>query len=128
MNRLFLLAIMLLCIKGLYAQDTTDRIFDFAEVEPQFKGGEKGMIKFIQKEVNYPEEAREKGEQGTVYIQFVVEKDGSLSNIVVLKGASQLLDEEAVRVVSKMPKWKPGKQKGKVVRVRYQIPIRFSIA
>jgi periplasmic protein TonB len=103
-------------------------IVDFAEVEPAFPGGEAEMIRFIQQNVEYPELSREMGEQGTVYIQFVVNSDGSIQDVVVLKGVSELLDKEAMRVVKKMPPWSPGEQAGKKIRVRYQIPIKFSIA
>ncbi|MBK9191323.1 MAG: energy transducer TonB [Crocinitomicaceae bacterium] len=103
-------------------------VSDFAEVDPAFPGGESAMIKFIQENVTYPELSREMGEQGTVYVQFVVHTDGSIQNVKVLKGVSELLDREAVRVIKKMPNWSPGKQDGEPVRVRYQIPINFRIA
>jgi len=103
-------------------------IVDFAEVEPAFPGGEVEMIRFIQQNVEYPELSREMGEQGTVYVQFVVNSDGTIQDVVVLKGVSDLLDKEATRVVKKMPPWSPGEQAGKKIRVRYQIPIKFSIA
>lgn len=103
-------------------------IQDFVEVDPAFPGGEAAMVQFIQKNVVYPELSREMGEQGTVYVQFVVNSDGSIQDVVVLKGVSDQLDKEAVRVVKKMPHWSPGEQAGKKVRVRYQIPIKFTIA
>jgi protein TonB len=103
-------------------------IQDFVEVDPAFPGGEAAMIKFIQQNVVYPELSREMGEQGTVYVQFVVNSDGSIQDVVVLKGVSEQLNKEAVRVVKKMPNWSPGEQAGKKVRVRYQIPIKFTIA
>lgn len=102
-------------------------IVDFAEVEPAFPGGEVAMANFIKENIEYPELAREMGEQGTVYIQFVVNSDGSIQDVVVLKGVSELLDKEATRVVKKMPAWSPGEQAGKKIRVRYQIPIKFTI-
>jgi len=83
---------------------------------------------FIQKNIVYPQIAKEKGDQGTVYLQFIVEKDGSLTNIVVLRGVSPEIDREAVRVVSAMPKWKPAKQRGKPVRVRFNTPIKFLLS
>jgi protein TonB len=103
-------------------------IQDFVEVDPAFPGGEAAMVQFIQKNVVYPELSREMGEQGTVYVQFVVNSDGSIQDVVVLKGVSEQLNKEAVRVVKKMPNWSPGEQAGKKVRVRYQIPIKFTIA
>lgn len=103
-------------------------IMDFVEVDPAFPGGELEMVKFIQKNVVYPELSREMGEQGTVYVQFVVNTDGTIQDVIVFKGISDLLDKEAVRVVKKMPSWSPGEQAGKKVRVRYMIPIKFTIA
>lgn len=79
----------------------------------------------ISKHVKYPQIALENGVQGKVFVQFVVEKDGSVSNIKVVRGVDASLDKEAVRVVSVMPKWKPGKQRGKAVRVAYTLPIAF---
>lgn len=104
-----------------------DNATDFAEVEPQFPGGESEMIQFIQQNVSYPEYAREMGEQGTVYVQFVVNTDGEVQNEKILKGVSASLDKEALRVVRKMPNWNPGLQDGEPVRVRYQLPIKFKI-
>ncbi|MFK8039145.1 MAG: energy transducer TonB [Crocinitomicaceae bacterium] len=99
-------------------------ILDFAEVSPEFPGGEIEMIKFIQENFEYPEIAREMGEQGTVYVQFVVNQDGSIIEEKVIKGVSSSIDKEALRVVKRMPKWKPGEQAGKPVRVRYTMPIK----
>lgn len=102
-------------------------VFTVVEKMPEFPGGEKKMNKFIQKNIIYPPKARLEGRGGISYITFVVEKDGSLSDIKVLKGASggTDLDEEALRVIKSMPKWKPGKQNGKKVRAVYNLPIRF---
>lgn len=116
-----------------FAQDTNkvktaEPIVDFAEVEPQYPGGDSAMVNFIRDNVTYPEESREMGEQGTVYVQFVVNTDGSISEVEVIRGVSQLLDEEAMRVIKLMPNWIPGMQQGKPVRVRYRIPIKFSIS
>ena len=99
-------------------------ILDFAEVSPEFPGGEVEMIRFIQENFEYPEIAREMGEQGTVYVQFVVNQDGSIIEEKVIKGVSSSIDKEALRVVKRMPKWKPGEQAGKPVRVRYTMPIK----
>ena len=102
-------------------------ISDFSDVEPVYPGGPAAMNAFIQSKVVYPELSKEMDEQGTVYVQFVVNKDGTIQDVIVLKGVSELLDKEAVRVVKLMPKWTPGEQAGKAVRVRYQIPINFRI-
>jgi TonB family protein len=102
-------------------------IADFAEVEPAFPGGEVAMANFIRENIVYPELAREMGEQGTVYVQFVVNSDGSIQDAVVVKKVSELLDKEAIRVVKMMPKWTAGEQAGKKVRVRFTLPINFRI-
>lgn len=105
--------ILLLCLFS-FNTSAQETIFDFAEKEPRFPGGEKAMARFIQDNILYPEESRRAGEQGTVYVQFVVNRNGSLSDIRVVKRVSPLLDASAVAVISKMPNWKPGKQKVKL--------------
>ena len=95
--------------------------------EPEPVGGFDALYKFLQENLKYPESARDEGVSGQVLIEFVVEKDGSISNVKVLKGVHPELDAEVVRVVEMMPKWNPGKQDGKPVRTFYQIPVRFSI-
>lgn len=97
------------------------------EVYPEFVGGMKAWTKFIQKNLRYPPMAMDQGKQGKVFISFVVEKDGSVSNVTVVKGIGYGCDEEAMRVISKSPKWKPGKQNGQNVRVKYTIPLGFAI-
>jgi len=97
------------------------------QVYPEFEGGMKAWAKFIQKNLRYPNAAQEFDAQGKVYISFVVEKDGSVSNVTVLRGIGYGCDEEAVRVISKSPKWKPGKQNDQNVRVRYNMPLSFTI-
>ena len=102
-------------------------IADFAEVEPAFPGGESAMMTWIQENIQYPQLAVEMGEQGIVYVQFVVNKDGSIEKVKIMRGVSDALDDEAKRVVKKMPKWTPGEQAGKKVRVRYTLPIHFRL-
>jgi protein TonB len=102
-------------------------IADFAEVEPTFPGGEGAMMTWIQENIEYPQIAVEMGEQGIVYVQFVVNKDGSIEQVKIMRGVSDALDDEAKRVVKKMPKWTPGEQAGKKVRVRYTLPIHFRL-
>jgi TonB family protein len=104
--------------------DPKDPIYQVADVMPQFPGGDNELIAFISKNVKYPAEAKTKGLHRVTCI-FTVNKDGSISNIDVLKGVDPLLDAEAVRVIGLMPKWTPGKEKGKPVRVRYAVPITF---
>lgn len=85
------------------------------------------MFDFISKNVKYPKESKEKGIEGRVYVQFVVEKDGSLNEITVLRGVSEDIDAEAIRVVKAMPNWKPGMNEGKTVRVQYVLPFNFKL-
>ncbi len=101
-------------------------VFTVVENNPQFPGGEKARQKYLQENIYYPKEAREKGIEGIVYITFIVEKDGSISNVEVLRG-HELLAEEAIRVVKAMPRWQPGTQRGKPVRVQFNMPVRFSL-
>ena len=104
-----------------------DKIYDIVEENAQFPGGDAAMYKWIANHLQYPEECREKGIQGRVMIQFVVNKDGSITDVKVLKSPSALLSEEAIRVVKAMPKWKPAKDKGKVVRSHFRLPIVFKL-
>ena len=100
----------------------------FADVMPEFPGGTNAMFDFIRKNVKYPESAKEKGIEGRVYVNFVIDKDGSISDIKVLRGLCKEIDEEAVRVVKAMPKWNPGMQDGEPVRVQYMLPFYFKIS
>lgn len=120
----FFTALVVFVSVSLWAQQV-EFIVDFAEEEPHFPGGESAMIKFINENIDYPLEARANGEQGIVYIQFVVRKTGELTDVKIMKGVSVLLDAEAEKVVKAMPKWMPGVQKGKKVSCRYTLPISF---
>lgn len=104
-----------------------DKVFVVVEDQPQFPGGEKARKQYLANNVEYPQLARESGIEGTVYVSFVVEKDGSITDVRVLRGIGGGCDKEAVRVVKDMPKWKSGKQRGKAVRVKFQMPIRFTL-
>lgn len=104
-----------------------DPVFTVVEQMPVFKGGNDALVNYLVKNIQYPEEARKKNIQGKVYTTFVVEKDGRVTNARVLKGVNDLLDNEAVRVVKEMPKWIPGKEKGKPVRVQFNLPIDFKL-
>lgn len=98
------------------------------EVFPEFEGGMKAWAKFLQRNLRYPTMAQETGIQGKVFVSFVVEKDGSVSNVTLIKGIGGGCDEEALRVIKKSPKWKPGRQNNQQVRVRYQMPLSFTIS
>jgi len=102
-------------------------IFKIVEEMPSFPGGEAKLMEFVAKNVKYPQIARETGIPGRVFVNFVVEPDGSVSNVSVLRGIGGGCDEEAMRVVKTMPKWKPGKQRGKPVRVQYMLPVNFKL-
>lgn len=102
-------------------------IFTVVEQMPEFPGGAAEMTRFIQKNIKYPMMARESDIQGRVYINFVVEPDGSVSNVTVMRGIGGGCDEEAVRIVNMMPKWNPGKQRGIAVRCSFTVPIVFRL-
>jgi len=104
-----------------------EQIFLVVEEMPSFPGGEGEMYKYIGKNIEYPRMAKESGISGRVFVTFVVEKDGSVTDVQVLRGIGGGCDEEAVRVIESMPKWKPGKQRGKPVRVQYRMPIKFTL-
>lgn len=110
------------------------------EVMPEFPGGNEALLEYLRKNQRFPEEAREKGIKGRVVVTFIVEKDGSISNVEILRSIASslsnfdlevvkpiisLIDKEAVRLVRDMPKWKPGEQKGEKTRVKYTLPISF---
>lgn len=103
-------------------------IFTVVEEAPSFPGGDAARIKFLQENIKYPQIARESSIQGTVYVTFVVEKNGNVTDVRVLRGIGGGCDEEAVRVIKAMPKWNPGKQRGKPVRVQFNMPIKFTLA
>lgn len=100
---------------------------DFAEDMPEFVGGLKEMYAFLSNTINYPKRDVAAGIEGTVYVQFIVGKDGKIKDASIKRGVSETLDKEAIRVVKAMPDWIPGKQRGRVVNVRYVLPIKFSI-
>ena len=105
----------------------TDVVFQVVEQMPEFPGGMGECMKWLQANMKYPKEAQDKGEQGRVIVQFIVEKDGSITEVKVARSVSPILDAEALRVISSMPKWKPGMQRGKVVKVKYTMPVMFNL-
>jgi TonB family protein len=102
-------------------------IKDALEPMPEFPGGQTGLFKYITDNTKYPENARKNGEEGTVYVNFIVNKEGKVTQPKVTKGRSASLDAEALRLVNAMPLWSPGVQAGKPVAVQYTLPIRFSL-
>ena len=104
-----------------------NKVFDIVEQQPLFPGGPAALLKYLSENTKYPVVAQENGVQGRVTVQFVVEKDGSISDVHVLRGVDPSLDKEAVRVVKSMPRWTPGKQNGITVRVNYRVPVLFRL-
>lgn len=104
-----------------------NKVFDIVEQQPLFPGGHAALMKYLSENTKYPVVAQENGVQGRVTVQFVVEKDGSISDVHVLRGVDPSLDKEAVRVVKSMPRWTPGKQNGITVRVNYRVPVLFRL-
>ena len=102
-------------------------IFEVVEQNPMFPGGDKALMQYLQKNLKYPAQAQENGIQGRVMVQFVVNKDGSIVEPKIIRPVDPSLDKEAIRVVSSMPKWTPGKQRGKNVRVRFTLPVTFRL-
>lgn len=105
----------------------TDAIFIHVEDDPEFPGGTTALMKYLGQNVRYPAICQEMGIQGRVYVSFVVNRDGSIVDVEIMKGVDSNLDEEALRVIRAMPNWKPGVQSGRKVRVSYRIPISFSL-
>lgn len=108
-------------------EEAEEQVFMVVESMPQFPGGENGLMKYLSENISYPKAARESGIQGRVFVSFVVEKDGKVTNIIILRGIGGGCDEEAIKVVQKMPKWIPGKQRGMPVRVQFNLPINFTL-
>ena len=109
-------------------EEEEEVVFVVVETMPEFPGGQQALFKYLSENVKYPVIAQENGIQGRVICQFVVNKDGSIVDVeVVRSGGDASLDKEAVRVIKSMPKWKPGKQRGKAVRVKYTVPVNFRL-
>ena len=114
-------------IKESRDQPQDEVLFTVVEKMPEYPGGDDARIKFMVENIKYPEEARQKGITGTVYVTFVVEKDGTVQHVKILRGIGSGCDEEALRVISLMPKWNPGMQRGKPVRIQFNMPIKFHL-
>lgn len=134
MKKLFALLLLTMAVPFANAQqpvsnndENNEAIFSVVENEPEFPGGVEALYKFISKNVVYPKKALKNGIEGKVVVEFVIEANGSVTNVKVFKSVNPDLDKEAVRVVSMMPKWKPGSLGGKNVRSRFRIPINFQL-
>ena len=108
-------------------EEATEEIFVVVEQQPEFPGGMSALMKFLGDNIKYPVIAQENGIQGSVITNFVVERDGSITDVQVVRGQDPSLDKEAVRVIQTMPRWKPGQQRGKAVRVRFTLPVVFRL-
>ena len=135
MKRLIIMSLMATCcLTTVLAQKTVvsqkdqkEEPFDVVEDMPAFPGGMEAMIQFISSNIQYPADAQKQKVDGRVLVNFVVEKDGSITEVKVIKPTFPSLDAEAIRVVKAMPKWKPGYQRGQAVRVQFTMPINFSL-
>lgn len=108
-------------------EESSQQIFTVVETMPEFPGGQGALLQYLSKSIKYPVIAQENGIQGRVSCSFVVNKDGSIVDAEVIRGVDPSLDKEALRVINAMPKWSPGKQRGKPVRVKYTVPVTFRL-
>jgi TonB family protein len=108
-------------------QKGDDKVYNKADVMPEFKGGIEALMTYLGNNINYPEEAKQNKDEGKVYVSFVIDKKGKIKETIILRSVTPLLDNEAKRVIEGMPKWKPGKNDGKKVNVKYTIPINFKL-
>ncbi len=97
------------------------------EVEPQFPGGQMALQKWLVANIKYPQEALDSGEEGRVYVQFIIDTTGNVTSPKIIRGVSETIDKEALRVISIMPRWTPGESKGKKINVTYNVPVRFTL-
>ena len=108
-------------------EEVDQTVFEIVEEQPEFPGGMEAFMKYLAKNIQYPERAVDNGIQGKVMVRFVVERDGSVASVEIKKSVDPALDKEALRVVKSMPRWKPGKQQGKAVRTRFSVPVVFRL-
>lgn len=133
MKKLILMSMMAVCcFMTASAQKTVisqndQKVYDVVEQLPEYPGGMMAMMEYLQTNMTYPKDAEKQKVEGRVLVVFIVETDGSVSNVKVAKNVFPSLDEEAVRVVESMPKWTPGKEKGKAVRTKFTLPIMFRL-
>ena len=135
MRRLLLLLIGMVFPSLFYAQDRQNEnavqgkdaeyAFEQLEVKPEYPNGNEGLGKYLSENIKYPKKALKNGGSGKVFVQFVIDKTGKVTNVVAVRGVEKSLDKEAVRVIKSMPKWKPGMKDGQPVKVKYTIPINF---
>jgi periplasmic protein TonB len=124
---IFFLVLMVVFANNAVGQVADDEVFTIVEVSPEYPGGQAALTSFLSSNLLYPDSARIAGVQGTVYVTFVVEPDGQVTNARILRGIHPDCDAEVLRVVGMMPAWKPGMQRGKPVRVQFNLPVRFKL-
>ena len=112
---------------GSKEKTSNEKIYDVVEIPPSFPGGQAALLAWIASHVNYPQKAMESRIEGRIIVGFVIECDGSVSQAKIIRSVDPLLDDEAIRVVMGMPKWTPGRQNGKNVRVKYNVPVNFRL-
>lgn len=132
MKRFLLLLSAILLTNIAFCQEETktsgdEPVFVIVEEQAEFPGGLDSMYAYIQKNLVYPEKAKAEGIEGRVFVQFVIEKDGSISNILIKRAIGGGCEEAVVEMIKNMPKWKPGKQRGKPVRFQFTLPIKFEL-
>ena len=131
MKRIIFMVLAIMTTLSINAQSeetlVEEKVSDVVEEMPQFPGGPSALFEYLSKNIQYPEAAKKNGIQGRVLVSFIVEKDGAISNAKVVKTVESSLDKEALRVVTTMPKWVPGKQNGEPVRVKYTAPLTFRL-
>ena len=108
-------------------EEVTNKVYDVVEVMPSFPGGQGALMSYLNSHTKYPVVAQENGVQGRVTVSFVVERDGSITDVHVVRSVDPSLDREAARVISSMPNWQPGKQNGSAVRVKFNVPVQFKL-
>ena len=131
MKKVLISIVLFLCYATSFAGDwinnTDDYEYTVVEQMSQFPGGIAALIAYLRDNIHYPTVAKENGVQGRVIVNFVVKKDGSITNVSVLRGVDPSLDKEAIRIVKSMPRWIPAQQNGNTVRMKYQVPVTFRL-
>ena len=125
MKKMFLIMFFMAFVSVSAYSQSDDEVYIMVEKRAEFPGGQSEMFKYIQDNRQYPDEAKENDVHGKVLVSFIVERDGTLSDVKVMRGIGSGCDEEAVRVITSMPKWKPGEQGGKAVRTSLTLPVTF---
>jgi TonB family protein len=124
----FILGVFLLQPLSAQGDEKRDSVYTNVDQLPEFQGGIDGFKNFMMNEIVYPPDAKKEGIQGKVFVSFTVNKKGAVTDAKIVRGVHELLDNEALRVVENMPEWTPGQHKGKIVNVRYTVPVNFALS